>query len=69
MKTLSGVYKGDRLVEIEQDVQISKNIKVIIIIPDQDDEDILKTQFQKSAEVTMGKLWDNEEDNIWNEYL
>jgi hypothetical protein len=69
MKTLSGIYKGNRMIEINEDIKIKKNIKVIIIIPEQDDEDLLKAQFQSSAEVTFDKLWNNEEDKVWNEYL
>ncbi len=69
MKTFSGIYKGNRLIELDEDIEITKNIKVVIMIPEQDDEMLLRNQLLKSAEGTFSKIWNNEEDAVWNDYL
>lgn len=69
MKTLSAVYKGDRVIELLEDVDFPKDMAVWVIIPGQDDERELHSQLQSAAEVVLAKLWDNQEDDVWNEYL
>ncbi len=69
MKTLSGVYKGKRVVELFEDIDLPKNIGVLVVIPEDDDERKLRNQLQSAAEVVFAKLWDNKEDEVWNEYL
>lgn len=69
MKTLSGVYKGKRVVELFEDIDLPKNIGVLVVIPEEDDERKLRNQLQGAAEVVFAKLWDNKEDELWNEYL
>ena len=69
MKTLSAIYRGDRVVELVEDVALPKNIEVLVVIPEQDDERILRSQLQSVAEPVFARLWDNQEDEIWNEYL
>ena len=69
MKTLAATYKGDRFIELSQDIELPKNYQVIVLIPEQEDEEELRQQFQTAAETTFAKLWDNEEDEIWREYL
>lgn len=56
-------------VEIDEAINITTSLKSITIIPEQDDEYLFKAQLQDSAEVTFCKLWNNEDDNFWNEYL
>ena len=34
-----------------------------------DDERVLRSQLQCAAETAFARLWDNEGDEIWNEYL
>jgi len=34
-----------------------------------DDERVLRSQLQHAAEVVFAKLWDNEGDEVWSEYL
>ena len=69
MKTLSATYKGDRVVELFEDITLPKDIEVLVVIPEQDNERILRSQLQSAAEVVFAKLWDNKEDEVWNEYL
>ena len=69
MKTLQATYKGDRVVELSEDVDLPDNISVFVIIPDDDDDDIMKAELRLAAERVFAKLWDNEEDEVWNEYL
>ena len=38
-------------------------------ITEQEDERELHSQLQSAAEVVFAKLWDNEGDEVWNEYL
>ena len=69
MKTLSAIYKGNRVVELLEDINLPEQIKVLVIIPEPDDEKILRNQLQSATEKVFAKLWDNKEDEIWNEYL
>ena len=69
MKTLSATYKGERMVELFEDIDLPKDIAVLVLIPDWEDERELRSQLQSAAEVAFARLWDNEEDEVWNEYL
>ena len=69
MKTLSAIYKGQRVVELFEDINLPKNIVVLVVIPEQEDERELRSQLQSAAEVVFARLWDNEGDEVWNEYL
>lgn len=69
MKTLSAIYKGGRTVELFEDIDLPKDIVVLVVIPEEDDEKALRSQLQSATEVVFAKLWDNEEDEVWNEYL
>lgn len=69
MKTFSAVYKGDRVVELVEDIVLPKDIEVLVVIPEQDNERTLRSQLQSAAETVFARLWDNQEDEIWNEYL
>jgi uncharacterized protein YbcI len=69
MKTLSGVYKGKRVVELFEDIDLPKDIGVLVVIPEENDERKLRNQLQNTAEGVFAKLWDNKEDEAWNEYL
>jgi hypothetical protein len=69
MKTFSAIYKGDRVVELVEDIVLPKDIEVLVVIPEQDNERTLRSQLQSAAETVFARLWDNQEDEIWNEYL
>lgn len=69
MKTLSAVYKGERVVELFEDIDLPKNIVVLVVVPEQNNERELRSQLRSAAEVVFAKLWDNEGDEVWNEYL
>jgi hypothetical protein len=69
MKTFSAVYKGDRVVELLEDIDLPKDMEVLVVIPEQEDEKEPRSQLQIAAEAVFAKLWDNKEDEVWNEYL
>jgi hypothetical protein len=69
MKTLSAIYKGNRVVELLEDIDLPEHRKILVVILEPDDERILRNQLQDAAEKAFAKLWDNKEDEIWNEYL
>jgi hypothetical protein len=69
MKALSAVYRGDRVVELVEDITLPKDIEVLVVIPEQDNERALRGQFQSAAETVFARLWDNQEDEVWHEYL
>ncbi len=69
MQTLSAIYKGQRVVELFEDIDLPKNIVVLVVIPKQENERELRSQLRSAAEVVFAKLWDNEGDEVWNEYL
>ena len=49
MKTLSAIYKGNRIVELFKDVDLPEDIEVLVVIPEQDDERTLRSQLQSSS--------------------
>ena len=69
MKTLSAIYKGQQVVELFEDIDLPKDMAVLVVIPEQEDERELRSQLQSAAEVVFAKLWDNEEDEAWNESI
>ncbi len=69
MKTLSAIYKGQRVVELFEDINLPKDIVVLVVIPEQEDERELRSQLRSAAEVVFAKFWDNKGDEVWDEYL
>ena len=69
MKTLTATYKGGRIIELAEEITLPKDTAVIVIIADEDDERQLMLELRQAAEMTFAKLWDNDEDEVWNEYL
>ena len=69
MNTFPAIYKGDRVVELLQDIGFPEDMLVLVVIPDQEDDRELRSQFQSAAEAVFAKLWDNEGDDVWDEYL
>ena len=69
MKTFPAIYKGNRVVELTDDIDLSKNEEVFVLVPEQDDEYKMYDQLRSVAETTFTKLWGNKEDEVWNEYL
>lgn len=69
MKTLSATYKGNRTIELSEDPHLPEDTAVLVVIPEQDDEDGMRLQLRSAAELAFAKLWDNEGDEVWNEYL
>jgi hypothetical protein len=63
------MYKGERVVELLKDIDLPKDIAVLIVIPEQEDEREFRIQLRSAAEVVFAKLWDNEGDGVWNKYL
>ena len=52
-----------------EDIDLPKDLGVLVVIPEQEDERELRSQLRSAAEVVFAKLWDNKEDEVWNEYL
>jgi hypothetical protein len=69
MKTFSAIYKGDRVVELVEDIALPKDIEVLVVIPEQDNERTLRSQLQSAAETVFARLWDNQEDEIWKDLI
>ena len=69
MKTLSAIYKGKRVIELLDDIDIPTDLEVVVLIPEQDDESKLRKQLQSASEAVFAKLWDNKKDDVWGEYL
>jgi hypothetical protein len=69
MKAFSAIYKGNRVVELFEDIDLPKDIEVLVVIPEQEDERKLRRELQNAAEVVFAKLWDNQGDEVWNDYL
>lgn len=60
-----GINKGDDLIllEIDRGILLEKTEKAEQMLKD-DFKDIIKI-----SEGSLKKIWDNKEDEIWNEYL
>ena len=68
MKTLSAIYKGNRTVQLSEDLDLPDNARVLVVIPEKD-EDELRADFMEAAEKAFNKIWNHKEDEVWNEYL
>ena len=64
MKTIPAIYRGDRAVELLEDITLPKDMEVLVVIPEQDNERTLLSQLQSAAETAFARLWDNEKDEI-----
>ena len=69
MKTFTAIYKGNRTVELPDDLDLPKDTKVLVVIPEPEDEAEIRRHLQGAAEDVFAKLWDNEDDEVWNEYI
>lgn len=69
MKTLCAKYKGNRVVVLQQEVELPQDLDVFVLVPGQDDEETLQSELQRGAEAAFARLWDNKEDDVWNEYV
>jgi len=58
MKTLSAIYKGQRVIELFEDIDLPKDIVVLVVVPEQEDERELHSQLRSAAEVVFAKLCD-----------
>ena len=69
MKTVSAIYKGGRILELSEKLDLPQNSVVFVIISDQEDETELRLQMKSAAEIVFAKMWDNDDDEVWNEYV
>src|SRR5262249_55136590 len=69
VKTLTAIYKGDRILELTESLELAENTVVLVVIPEQSDEAEMRQHLAGAAQTVFAKLWNNEEDEVWNEYL
>jgi hypothetical protein len=69
LKTLTAIYKGNRIIELTEGLELAENTVVLVVIPEQADEDEMRLQLTVAAQGTFAKLWDNEEDKVWSQQL
>ena len=70
MKTYPAMYQGNGVVKLSEDIDLPGDLAVLVVVPDaEDDELALRGELRGAAETVFEKLWDNEEDEIWNDYL
>ena len=69
MKSLIATYQGDRILELSEGLDLPKGAVVRILIAEQEDENEMRLQLKSAAEIVFAKLWDNDEDEVWNEYV
>lgn len=69
MKTLSAKYKGNRILELADMLDLPVDSEVLVIIPEDNDENAMHHQLQSATEAVFAEIWDNEEDEVWSEYL
>lgn len=50
MQTFPAIYRGKRLVELTEDIDLPQDARVLVVIPQQgSDEKMLHSQFQQAA--------------------
>ena len=69
MKTYTAIYKGNRIIELDEGLDLAENTVVLVVISEQADEDEMRLQLTLAAQNAFAKLWGNEADEVWNEYL
>ena len=69
LKTYTAIYKGNRIIELNEGLELAENTVVLVVVSEQADEDEMRLQLTLAAQNIFAKLWDNEEDEVWNEYL
>ena len=69
MRMVAAIYKGNRVIELKEDIDLPSNSSVTVLLPTEEDERVTQQFLQKASERVFEKLWDNEEDEVWNEYL
>ena len=69
MKTLAAIYKGKRIIELSENLDLPEDTVVLVVVPEQNDEAEMELQLRGAAQAAFTKLWDNPEDEVWNEYL
>jgi hypothetical protein len=69
LKTYTAIYKGNRIIELNEGLELAENTVVLVVVSEQADEDEMRLQLTLAAQSTFAKLWENEEDEVWNEYL
>ncbi len=69
MRALTGMYKGDRLIQLLEEVDLPPDAEVYILLPDPEDEIVMRSEMKRIAEVSFARLWSYSGDDVWNEYL
>ena len=57
------------MVELSDNLDIPKDTVVLVVIPDEDDENEMRRQLHGAAQSAFAKVWDNEKGAIWKDYL
>lgn len=68
MKTMRAIYKGNRSIQLSKDIEIPKDSPVIVIIPEVAEKQ-MRNQLKLASETAFKKIWDNKNDDVWNDYL
>ncbi len=69
MQIITAKYLGNRLIELPMSLDLPQNSEITLVLADNGDNVELRKQFQQLGERALAKLWDNEEDDVWYEYL
>lgn len=60
MRTVIAVYKGNRVIELKEDIDLPSNSSVTVLLPTAEDERVTQQFLQGASEKVFEKLWDNE---------
>src|SRR5262249_12345353 len=50
MKTITAIYKGNRIIELNEGLELAENTIVLVVIPEQADEDEMRLQLATAAQ-------------------
>ena len=63
------VIRDGKIVAAGTGVTVPKDAVVLVLISEQEDENEMRHQLKSAAEIVFAKMWDNDEDEVWNEYV
>jgi hypothetical protein len=69
MRTVAAIYKGNRGIELQENIDLPSNSFVTVLLPTKEDDRVTHQFLPEAAEKGFEKLWDNDGDKIWAEYL
>jgi len=53
LKTITAIYKGNRIIELNEGIELAENTVVLVVIPERADEDEMRSHLTTAAQSTL----------------